>query len=606
MNVDIVNEEWFAWMNFREQAMADRASFFTKTFLENGVEQPIFYPTHGNLFCNDTRWKLGQTPSSMSGACDGLEMGHISIDDDDERVNTLSITYFTSFGAPVIVPRLGNRTIDFTARGLGRSFTPIMMRRLVYECVGMGISHIGPIHWRSILHDGEWFIKGTPAEAESRKVFDEINEAAPILNSMTKLQAQVGMFLSNAAWIESWNPKWTGFFQDSQSYHWNLTTIVDEQLSEDLVDKVSILISIDNNRINEESVYGLLEYLNAGGRIIVVGEFAVTDEKCNKLDSRVRKELINHENLIILEDCHGSKKRNLTNEFLSHVEGSFKVNHEYFPVILEKVEKAIISINPDCIIQPATLSYDSGGMLENINVYSLTDRTSLLYVLINNSEKDKKFNFALSEKLRSQSEYDNFVYYDVVEKMIIGKNIPTQINLPANATKMIWVYPDANTMEMEAQIENAIKRFQLLKKEEYDVNSYENMYNFISSGEKNDMKMQKSFTLANSILNSIFIKFSATRLEDSVKIDISACNSNRTKINDAVIKMRIIPGEYKYFSFIGGQNGEYQLVIDKNRYPKIYNYSTHEYESIDGKVRVIITAKTSDGIIGGCIKTVSL
>jgi len=601
-----INKQWFAWMNFREQAMADRASYFTKNFLSNGVEQPIFYPTHGNLFCNDTRWKLGQTPSSMVGSCDGLEMGHISIDDDDERVNTLSVTHFTSFGAPVIVPRLGNRTVDFTAQGLGRSFTPVMMRRLVYECVGMGISHIGPIHWRSILHDGEWFIKGTAAEAESRRVFDEINDAAYILNSMTKLQAQVGLFLSNAAWIEKWNPKWTGFFQDSQSAHWNLTTVVDEQLSKDLEDKVSVMISIDNNRINEKTIYKLLSYLNVGGKVIAIGGFAMIDENCRNIDAAVRNELINHKNVIVLEDCHDSEKRKLTNEFLSHKEGSFKVHHEYYPVSLEKVEDIIKNISPSCIMKPAKLAAANVDILNNMNVYTLTDRSSLLYVLINNTDKELEFDFATSEKLKTLSGYDGFIYYDVADKLIIGRSDSILISLPANATKMIWVYPDADAAVMEAKIKNAANLYQLLKMEKYDIDSYKNMYHFINSTEKFEMRLQKSFTLANSILNSIFMQFSMIQGNDSVKLKILARDSDMKKIDNAEIKMRIIPSEYRHFHFTEEQEGEYQLVIKKKSYPKIYNYYNQKYENIEGEVRIIVTAKTSHGLAGGFIKTISL
>jgi hypothetical protein len=158
--------------------MADRAACYMQAFLDADRDHPVFYPTHGNLFLRNVRLALAQLPSLMAAATDGMEMGHITIDDDDERLNPLVNAHFGAFGKPLINPRLANKTLDPEAKGGGRSFTPQMLRRLVYECVGQGVWHIGPIHWTSTLHDGERAIKDTPAEVECQKVFAEIKGAA--------------------------------------------------------------------------------------------------------------------------------------------------------------------------------------------------------------------------------------------------------------------------------------------------------------------------------------------------------------------------------------------------------------------------------------------
>jgi hypothetical protein len=166
------------WLRFREQAMADRAAYYYQAILAKDDTHLCFYPTHGSFMHGISRAQLGQQTDSLVSACDGIEMGHILIDDDAERRNVLLISYNASFGTPVIVPRLGNKTPDLGMAGGGRSFTPRTLRRLVYECAGMGVSVIYPIHWRSHLHDGEWLIKNTPAEQECRQVFDELTLAA--------------------------------------------------------------------------------------------------------------------------------------------------------------------------------------------------------------------------------------------------------------------------------------------------------------------------------------------------------------------------------------------------------------------------------------------
>jgi hypothetical protein len=177
-----------AWYMYREQAMTDRAAWYLRDHLASDPKgRPVLYATHGNPFSDRHRRGLGLAPGLLAGACDGFEMGHIAIDDDTESLNLLYMNVLGAYGLPVTVPRLGNKTLDLEARGGGRTFTPRMLRRMVYECLGMGVPHIGPITWDVSLGDGEWFIKDTPAEAACREVFAEIREAGPFLEGMARV-----------------------------------------------------------------------------------------------------------------------------------------------------------------------------------------------------------------------------------------------------------------------------------------------------------------------------------------------------------------------------------------------------------------------------------
>ena len=73
-----------AWYCYRDQAMADRAAWYTRVLLDEDGQRPVFYPTHGHPFSVTNRGRLGQPPSLLAGACDGWELGHITINDDDE------------------------------------------------------------------------------------------------------------------------------------------------------------------------------------------------------------------------------------------------------------------------------------------------------------------------------------------------------------------------------------------------------------------------------------------------------------------------------------------------------------------------------------------
>src|SRR5690606_27523197 len=117
---------------------------------------------------------MGHPPALLAGACDGFETGQIVIEDDSESLNLLTLSHLTAYGLPVVTPRLANKTLDPEAMGGGRSFTPEMLRRLVYECLGMGVEHIGMVQWEGDLADGLWHIKDTPAEKAAADVFAEI------------------------------------------------------------------------------------------------------------------------------------------------------------------------------------------------------------------------------------------------------------------------------------------------------------------------------------------------------------------------------------------------------------------------------------------------
>ena len=298
-----------------------------------------------------------------------------------ERRNPLLISHVTAYGAPVIVPRLGNKTVDLSAIGGGRSFTPVMLRRLVYECIGMGISTVFPIHWSSRLHDGEWFIKDTPAEQTCREVFDELTAASPFLNGMGRLQPQIGLFASDATWLNGWNPAWTGVLQDALSAHASITLVTDALIDKFLASKMPALICVDNEKIFSSTLPRLKEYLETGGHLFLAGSFALADESGAKPEI---SSILSHANAHWLTSESFGEPRVLRELFLAGPRfGISGIRQEYRPLSLQALFQAIEQHVQGCVIRPVEILAEQDAT--QINVYSLTDRASMLFVLINNA-----------------------------------------------------------------------------------------------------------------------------------------------------------------------------------------------------------------------------
>jgi len=583
---DGITSDSMKWYQFREQAMADRCCNYYRSVLNVDENHLAYYPTHGSTFSDTRRAHLGQQASSLACSCDGMEMGHILIENDRERRNVIMISHYTSFGAPVIVPRLGNKQTDLSAIGGGRSFTKETLRRFIYECVGLGIDKIFPIHWSSRLHDGEWFIKDTEAEPECRKVFDELIEASPYLYGMGRLQPQVGILACDATWIENWNPRWTGLLQDAYSNHCSITIVADAIVNKHLSKKMPLLILPDNYRISDDTLKGLNEYIRANGKVIIWGRFGEENEELKPLLKEEIDRFVKHPNVIWEKSPEEKEMRVLRELFLAGPEyGVAGSRFEFMPISFKAIEQAIHSFAPECILKTAELFSEDN--LKDVNVYTLTDRTSLVYVFINNAATPVKFNFKPDVRLIT-----DYVLFDVIE----GKQIMENIILEANASKMIWVYHEVTENTAERTILKAEKAFEGWLKLGANISAFRLPYALIQSGPN----MNKKNALAETLLSSLAIKGDFNTSENGLHANFKIFNSEGKAVSDAVLTFRITPGTFERFECYK-QNEEYFCDIPKEKLPTYYDVNLAEYVMHKGRVRLIIEAE-NDEYQGGCVE----
>lgn len=576
---------WSLWHRFREQAMADRCANYYKAVLDEDENHLAYYPTHGSTLCGENRWMLGQQPDTLAAACDGLEMGHILIEDDKERRNAIMVAYFAAYGTPVIVPRLGNKQPDLSAIGGGRSFSPETLRRLVYECAGLGIHTIFPIHWTSRLHDGEWFIKDTPAEAQCRAVFDELTQAAPYLNAAGRLQPQVGLLVSDAAWMRKWNPRWTGVLQDALSNQVAMTMVTDALVGAALAKKMPVLVMVDDAVIRNQTLSQLLAYLDAGGHLVVLGEFAKDNGEHQPCDPQVLQSILNHPRVCVNAQPPVATQRVLRELFLAGPDhGVDGLSFEYTPVDFKSLEHLITKLDPDCVLRPAHLSGDQ--CLKDVNVYTLTDRAGLAFVLINNANHGVKFNLTVDKRLLQSS---------TLIDILTGEPVDGAITLEANATRMLYAYPHVSEEQMLGLVDQAEAVYLSWRKQGYDTQSMRMLY----AGMRSGPRVEKRHALASALLSTLAIKTEVSSDSRGLTLRCTLLGKDEQPVKGAVISARLVPGTFEQHIFEECSTG-YELFIPNDKLPVIYNMDEKAYQPLTGRVRMVLAAQAGESQ-GGCI-----
>lgn len=575
-------EAWHRWIFFREQAMADRCRIYYKAILDHDDTHLAYYPTHGSAFHGQSRSRLGQQPDSLACSCDGMEMGHILVDDDAERRNVIMISHFTSFGSPVIVPRLGNKTADLSAMGGGRSFTPQTLRRLVYECVGLGISIIFPIHWRSRLHDGEWYIKDTTAETECRRVFDELTQAAPFLNGMGRLQPQVGLFAADETWRSAWQPRWTGILQDALCSHISMTVVTDALLGPPLARKMPVLLCVDDEAVSEDSLRRLLTYLDAGGKAVIWGRFALRGAQA------LREAVLRHPNVAV-EDCAADPQTRVVREmFLAGVSlGTDGTRYTFKGVRFHELARAMREHAPEAVLSPFEVKSEQDASA--LNVYALTDRAALIAVCVNNAPQPIRFSLAPDTRLLSGA-------YRVVDAAT-GAEAAFPVQLEGNASRMLFFGPDAARPEMERAVCEAEDAFEGWRKQGARLGALRHYYSNMRSGPH----MLRRYALARALLSSLALKVDYTSGAEGLEVRCAVLDAQGGRVAGASVYLRTTPGDFEPIR-LTEEGGRYVCRIPHGALPKLYDATHARYEPLMGAIRLVVQAE-KEGAQGGCLVT---
>lgn len=568
------------WLRYREQAMADRAGYYYRAVLNEDDTHLCYYPTHGSMMLRKDRARLGQQPDSLAAVTDGIEMGHILIDHDEERRNVILTCLNTSYGTPVIVPRLGNKTPDLGMAGGGRSFTPRTLRRLVYEDVGMGVHIIFPIHWRSHLHDGEWFIKDTPAEAECRRVFDEIITVAPFMMGMGRMQPQVGILAADDTWLREYDMRWTALMQDMLADRANATIMTDAIIEPGLSRRMPLLILVHDLYVSDEAIDRLVSYMDEGGRVIVWGAFAEESDR--------RGRVLRHPNCLVSAAPTAGKTRVIRESFLTgYTDGCFSARFKVRPVDYDTLKQEIIGFAPQVVLNPFTVGGNAGG----VNLYALTDRAGMGCVCVNNSAEDAVFSVAPDPRLMKSARAID---------MLTGKEIAMPMALGGYCTAMIFFGEDVKE-DYDDVLCEAEDAFEGWRRIGADCGPLRHNFASLKTG---DHRI-KRYAMAKGLLNSMALVCRTEKNESGgLRVQVDCFDASGQRVEDAYVRLRMAPGSMR--QYLLKWNGDtHECRISSEELPQVYNPDVCGYEPLTGAARLIIQAE-KDEMQGGSLVNIRI
>jgi len=267
------------WIDYRFTAMAERMAWHYAAVRAADSSRPICTCNHGTFFRGDAYIALGADMSQYADTADGFEMGQIMEGDDPTCYNLWYASALAGLGKIGAAARLAYKWPDPKARGGSTSYTPEAARRYSIEALGSGWWHLGLIQWSGDLPDGEWGVRGTPAEAEIAKIFADIKKVRPLAEGAWPILPRIGLYLSHTQWIhKGWDPAWTEFHVWAIQRQLDHAILWEQQLRNGEAEPYPVVISINNGILDSESIDALQRYVDRGGHLIVLGDLGEQTE----------------------------------------------------------------------------------------------------------------------------------------------------------------------------------------------------------------------------------------------------------------------------------------------------------------------------------------
>lgn len=563
--------------------MTERFALYTTALRQLDPARPIFIPTHGNPFALDFRSKMGFPLADLAGAADGFEAGPISIDEDAERIHRLTLDMQTGFGVPVVAPRLANKQLSPNARGGGRSFSPQSARRAVYEALGLGVWHIGLVQWQGSLPDGEWGIRGTPAEAECKRLFGELKRAAPWLEGCSRLHPQVGIFLSDATWQRWWQHRWSLLYDVACSRGWNTLFVHDAQCDASLAQAVPVLLSVDNPVLSRQAHRALSEYLRAGGKVLAVGALAERDERGNSLPPLPQ-------GVIHLPDDAPGAPVTVIHQ-TSTDRGAARWSAKVRPLLVEEMERQLEQF---ALLRPIEVtSSPNTGWAKGVECLFLTDGTNLVVLLLHRADFARELHLLPSARLleAAQGEYR---VRDALTGEVLSPNLPVPVTLEAYSTRLLVIERQTTPSECEREVAEAERTCALWRNAGVDTSSLQ-WCTQSARAHLQAQRLAKSLALARSVTHALAIRAAVRRTGENLHVEASVWQPDGKPADGAQVRVRLVPDAFRWWDMQPQGKGRYAATL---RLPRLYNPMQAQYTPATGGLTLILEARMG-GLAGG-------
>ncbi len=266
------------WLDYRFAAMAERMSWHYAAVRAADPRRLTVTANHGNIFWGDAYPALGADLPQYADASDGFEMGQIMDGDDPGYFNLWWASALAGLGKVGAPARLAYRFPDPRARGGGRSYTPAAARRYCMESLGSGWWHLGLIQWSGSLPDGEWGVKGTPGEKEIARVFADLKRLRPLAEGAWPVLPRLGLYLSRYTWeLKGWDPAWTTLHTWAVQHQYDHAILWEQQAAAGEAEQYPVVIAAYDDIVDPPALRGLERYVQRGGHLVLIGDFASRD-----------------------------------------------------------------------------------------------------------------------------------------------------------------------------------------------------------------------------------------------------------------------------------------------------------------------------------------
>ncbi len=271
-----LNKANLDWHTFRVRAIGEYLRYLYTAYKHSDPWRFSLTWLHDMGLRDDELKRAGCAPFEYVLIGDGLIANPI-VRPPKETYNTKYFEIMTSFGKPVFSSQLAY---------FPRPWPGYMIRRQIYECLGLGVWSVGLVTWTWPEHYLiNWGIRGTEGQKEVRRVFGELKELAPYLKFMWPLLPITRIYISQPVWImDGWKDSWDTLHLDFLQRQIPKRYIVDWQIQQGELERlgVKILISLDNEIIGKKTLDKLEDFVRQGGNLVIIGEFNLYDEELQK------------------------------------------------------------------------------------------------------------------------------------------------------------------------------------------------------------------------------------------------------------------------------------------------------------------------------------
>lgn len=271
-----INKANLDWHTFRVKAIGEYLRYLYNAYKQSDPGRFSFTWLHDMSLRNDELKRAGCAPFDYALIGDGLIANPI-VRPPREDYNTKYFEVMTSFGKPVFSSQLAY---------FPRPWPGYMIRRQIYECLGLGVWSVGLVAWTWPEHYLiNWGIRGTEGQNETRKVFGELKQLSPHLELMWPVNPAIRVYVSETVWImDGWKDSWDVLHRDFLKRQIPKRYIFDSQIKRGELENsgVKILVSLDNEIVDKETLRRLEDFVQKGGRLLIIGVFNTYDEELNK------------------------------------------------------------------------------------------------------------------------------------------------------------------------------------------------------------------------------------------------------------------------------------------------------------------------------------